>query len=252
MAGTNGGHDTDMMRDSGINRLSLVKDSRGLLVRREWPSVEVTQMLGISPESEVIAQQLAAAQDVAPPVVEFDAARRFILMPFVEGSTLETDWMLRRERRAAVRELLDRLRSISSGALPTLDLVQRLGELQERLARASALQAARWAQQVDEVIAKTRAVGPAGQVLVHGDLNPPNVIVRPDGSLYLIDWEYAHRGHADEDLAGLAAGSTAHAVELGAWSLQPEVFEARTRLRALLDAVWLDLAAISASSASAN
>ena len=238
------------MRGSRINRLSVLKDSRGMLVRREWPSVAVSQAFGISPEREVAAQQLAAAQGVAPPVIDFDAAQRFMLMPFIEGSMLESDWMLRHERRAAVRELLDRLRGISSVSLPPLDLVRRLGELQRHLVFASPQRAARWAKDVDEMIAQAESVSGIGGVLVHGDVNPANVIVRGDGSLCLIDWEYAHCGHADEDLAGLAAGCSAHATELASWSLQPEGFERRTRLRALLDAVWLDLAAVSDSAAS--
>jgi len=207
--------------------------------------VAVAQALGISPEVEVAAQQLAAAQGVAPPVLEFDPARRFLLMPFIEGSMLEVDWMLRPERRAAVRELLERLRMISSLSLPTLDLAQRLGELQQRLAMASPLHAAHWAQQVNHVIFEAEYTEVAGEVLVHGDLNPSNIIVRSDGSLCLLDWEYAHRGHADEDLAGLAADLPAHAMEFASWSLQPECFEQRRRLRVLLDAVWRDLAAVS-------
>jgi len=235
------------MHGSQLNRLSILKDSRGRLVRREWPVVALAQALGISPEVEVAAQQLAAAQGVAPPVLEFDPVRPLLLMPFIEGSTLEVDWMLRPERRAAVRELLERLRTISSLSLPTLDLAQRLGELQQRLAVASPVRAVRWAQQVNQVIVEAEYAEVVGAVLVHGDLNPPNIIVRPDGSLCLLDWEYAHCGHADEDLAGLAADLPAHAMEFASWSLQPECFEQRRRLRAVLDAVWRDLAAVSES-----
>lgn len=240
------------MRGSQINRLSVFKDSRGVFVRREWPSIKIAQALGISPETEVAAQRLAAAQGVAPPVIEFDPVRRFMLMPFIEGSPLESDWILRRNRRTAVRELLERLRGISSTALPSLDLARRLGELQQRLARKNPPRAARWAKDVEAALAQATSVISAGDILVHGDLNPPNIIVRLDGSLCLIDWEYAHSGHGDEDLAGLAASLPGHATELASWSLQPQGFEQRRRLRALLNAVWLDLAAISGSLASAD
>lgn len=238
------------MQGSGFNRLQLVRDARGELVRRVWPRPEIGGALGMAPEVEVAAQQLAAQHGLAPEVLEYDARNRAMLMPFVAGGSLEPDWFLRRERRAAVRDLLERLRQIPATNLPPLDLAQRLRELCDRLAARDREAADRRSTDVEQVLLLIEAVPRATEsaVLVHGDLHPQNVIVRTDGSLCLLDWEYAHRGHGDEDLAGLATGvlpqhALAHSAELARWSLQPSSFDLRRRLRALLDAVWLDLAA---------
>ena len=37
--------------------------------------------------------------------------------------------------------------------------------------------------------------------LCHGDFNPSNVIVRPDGSMTIIDWAHATQGNASAEAA---------------------------------------------------
>lgn len=37
--------------------------------------------------------------------------------------------------------------------------------------------------------------------VLHGDFNPSNVIVTPDGEYYIIDWAHATQGNASEDIA---------------------------------------------------
>lgn len=44
-----------------------------------------------------------------------------------------------------------------------------------------------------------------GFALIHGDLSPGNILWRDDGSVALIDWEYARDGDPAEDLAYLIA-----------------------------------------------
>jgi aminoglycoside phosphotransferase (APT) family kinase protein len=82
--------------------------------------------------------------------------------------------------------------------------------------------------------------------LVHGDLTPGNVLVRDDGTLLLLDWEYAHAGGRWDDLAALCAA--AEGEPFADWaSAVPDVeragFEARRGLRRSLDALWYALAA---------
>lgn len=236
-----------------VNRLQRLRDHRGLLIRREWAAPALAAALGIEPGVEVAAQRLAAEHGLAPPVLEFDPQARFMLMPFVDGVMLEADWLQRTDRCAAMRELLGGLRSIAAPALPRLDLVARVRELHARLRQLRPEAAGRWQESLETCLstwqrAEGQGVHPVGdgEVLVHGDLIPQNVIVRPDGSLCLIDWEYAHRGHGDEDLAGLAPGDETapwSARRLVEWSLQPARLADRRLLRRLLDGLWLELAA---------
>ncbi len=222
-----------------INRVSEIQDARGRLVRREWAPLQIACELGINPDIEVEAQRFSAAIGLAPPIVEYDRERRFMIMSFIEGEPLESDWIERPARREAMYELIVRLRSIDATRLPTLDIGGRLRELHDRLGRTAADRAALYRAQIDDSIDQMAALSTSGTSLVHGDLTPENVIVRTDGSLCLIDWEYAHCGHPDEDLAGLAITTS----ELSEWSLAPLEFPIRLKARRLLDALWRELAA---------
>ena len=48
----------------------------------------------------------------------------------------------------------------------------------------------------------TRLSGmPKHNKLCHGDFNPSNIIVSPDGKMYIIDWSHATQGNASADVA---------------------------------------------------
>jgi len=228
---------------NSINRVTVLEDARGRLIRREWASSDRAYQLGMAPDNEVEAQRFAADKGLAPPVLEYDRTRRFMIMPFIEGVPLEADWFERLERRRAMQALISRLRSIDSTELPTLDIGDRLRQLHDRLSRVAPTCAERYQVEVRECIAQLAMISSAGTVLVHGDLSFENVIVREDRSLCLIDWEYAHCGHPDEDLAGLAITTPG----MEEWSLALEEFPLRVRARRLLDELWRQLAAALAS-----
>lgn len=42
---------------------------------------------------------------------------------------------------------------------------------------------------------------PTHQKLCHGDFNPSNIIVRPDGEMFILDWSHATQGNASADAA---------------------------------------------------
>lgn len=42
---------------------------------------------------------------------------------------------------------------------------------------------------------------PSHEKLCHGDFNPSNIIVKPDGTPYIIDWSHATQGNASADVA---------------------------------------------------
>jgi aminoglycoside phosphotransferase (APT) family kinase protein len=60
----------------------------------------------------------------------------------------------------------------------------------------------------------------------------------------LLDFEYAHRGHRLEDLAGLVVSSAVADDRWTTWVPAPErvLFETLVRTRAVLDGIWTDLA----------
>lgn len=236
---------------SGINRIEVRRESHGIRVYRRWPPPALARALGMDPPTEVAAQRLAAQQGLAPEVLAFDAEAREMSMPFIEGRSLEHDWIRRPARLELMQRVIKVLRGIPPLGLPALDLPGRLVELHTALLRVDAGRARSWTARVEQCVQywQTPSSPPAelARSLVHGDLGAPNILLRPDGSACLVDWEYAHGGHPDEDLAGLAAllePGDEDAMQLRGWSLQPENFSQRVELRRLLDGVWLELARV--------
>lgn len=88
---------------------------------------------------------------------------------------------------------------------------------------------------------------------VHGDLSPENLLCTPDGHLVLLDFEYAHRGHRLEDLAGLVVSCAVAASHWTSWVSGPEtaLFDTLVRTRVLLDGLWVDLASVLTGNAAA-
>lgn len=241
------------MIGSGLNRLRRIATPDGRQVERIWHPGALAE-LGADMHMEVAAQRLAAQHGLAPPVLAFEPAARLMRMPWIEGAPLEPDWPRRAARRAAMRDVLERLRAVPAASLPPLDLPARVQRLHARLAVRDAARAAAHSAAVEGALAAWRCAsqatparaGGAAPCLVHGDLVPGNVLVRGDGSLLLLDWEYAHAGGPWDDLAALCA--TAEGEPFGDWaSAVPPAerarFEARRDLRRTLDALWYALAA---------
>ena len=42
---------------------------------------------------------------------------------------------------------------------------------------------------------------PRHNKLCHGDFNPSNIIITPDGTSYILDWSHATQGNASADVA---------------------------------------------------
>lgn len=223
-------------------------------VRRDWGSAQTAAALGVDHETEVGAQRLAATHGLAPPILRVDTSRRRVWMPWVPGEPLAAGWFDQPTQREQMWQLLDRLRGIDASSLPALDLLQRARFLHRQLIVLDPQQASVRAGTLAALTADWTNTGcdrSTMRCLVHGDLTPTNLVVRTDGSWQLLDWEYAHRGHPLEDLAGLVVAS---GCSLERWRREfqpPGVVDegdwrqlaVRVALRGLLNDLWTEVAA---------
>ncbi|NBW90098.1 MAG: aminoglycoside phosphotransferase family protein [Gammaproteobacteria bacterium] len=246
-----------------VNRVYRVPHPAGDLVLRRHASPAQRRVLGADLDVELQLQAQAASAGFAPPVLHHDADLGVTWMPFVDARPLEADWWRDATRREAMQKLLQRLRALPISAdLPPFDLATRLASLQNRLRAIDARRAALHARAFEAVSLALQAhdwAASASCCIVHGDLGPHNVLVRADGELVLLDWEYAHRGHVLEDPAGLWVAATAPASavaksaaadpQLRDWLVRRadvasshERFAVLAEARRVLDAQWEALA----------
>lgn len=117
-----------------------------------------------------------------------------IVMEYIEGKTLE---QLMEENPDKVEEYLEMFvalqMEIHSKKAP---LLNKLRDKMNRKIEQTGLDATtRY-----ELHARLDAM-PKHDKVCHGDFNPSNIIVTPDGSLYVIDWSHATQGNASGDVA---------------------------------------------------
>jgi aminoglycoside phosphotransferase (APT) family kinase protein len=250
------------------HRVTVLQSGSSRTVRRQWMSAKALELLGGDLAVELRAQQKAALIGLAPRVQRVDTDARWIEMEWVQGHHLPADWL---QEAAYVRQfigVLQRLQQIPCSDLPTLCLLERCAVLHSRLSAVDAVRARGHESALRALHERLGAGSPPSEgesFLVHGDLHADNVIVRASesratdvGALSeqwcLLDWEYAHRGHALEDLAGVLVGqpgvfqelargrgALAFALRESGWSLSLSSLETACEVRQVLNALWLDL-----------
>lgn len=180
------------------------------VVRRHWSSVARAAWLGASPDAELAAHRLGSEVGIAPRITAVDRVSRWMELEQVDGAPIVLDELLDSSSRSALVTLLERLRGLAAADVPRLDLASRVDELLDRLSRVDSSAWLMWQQQwrVLRSGAEESDTAPTRACLVHGDLHSGNVLREADGRLLCIDWEYAHRGHPLEDLAGLLLASS--------------------------------------------
>ncbi len=206
-------------RESWRVDLTLSSDSGAetyaLFMRRDLLSE--MQPDALDRESEFRLLQMAHRAGVAVPLPRWlccDAQvleRPFFLMDRVEGESIGARVVRRAEladaRKRLPEQMAEQLAAIhrigdvsflpgpADGETPAAYAIRRLREHAKLIEITNPAYefAFRW---LEANAPKAGAVG-----LVHGDYRVGNVILDEDGLLAIVDWEFAHRGDPDEDLA---------------------------------------------------
>ena len=240
-----------------LNRVERLHEEGRDIVRRHWAERCIADVLGSDRVAEVTAQRLVAAIGLAPPVLAVDLDGGWMSMPFVAGTRIDALWWERGCSSNAVLDLLAALRLLPSAQLPMIHLADRAAQLHRELEARSAGLARRWDASLEHCLngwAREPALAHhALDSFVHGDLSPENLLCMPDGRLVLLDFEYAHRGHRLEDLAGLVVSCAVGACHWTNWVSVSEtaLFGTLVRTRVLLDGLWVDLASVLTGNAAA-
>ena len=216
----------------------LCDASRDLVVRIGAPHAAA---FGVSRRDEALAQSVAAARGLAPPVLWHDAATGLLVTEFVAGRS----WSRHEARQpAAAARCGAWLRSLHDvpppAGIASVDFCERAARLGGALPKG--LLPARLQEQAARQCHRLGKA--AAPVLCHNDLHHLNII--DNGSqLTVLDWEYAGAGAAPMDLAGYAAyhelGEPATQALLGAYAAGAPGMAAGpfAAARWLFEFVWL-------------
>ena len=153
---------------------------------------------GISRRNEALCAKIAANAGIAPEVVY---ARDGVLVTrFIDGKTLKLGETPDESTLAAVGRLLAEVHRLPP--LPELKEVDHVKACRGYLALpGSDRLTVSERERIDGLLEKAPALGSPS--FVHGDAFPENII-NDSRRLWLVDWEYAGRGHPAMDLAYVA------------------------------------------------
>ncbi len=117
-----------------------------------------------------------------------------IVLEYIEGKTLAQLMEENPEKKSEYIELMvDLQMSIHSKLSPMLN------KLKDKMTRKIALTGFDATTRYD---LHTRLEGmPKHNKVCHGDFNPTNIIITPDGTPYIIDWAHVTQGNASADVA---------------------------------------------------
>lgn len=163
---------------------------------------------GILRWHELMVTRAAVAAGLSPPVRH--AAPGVLVSDFVEALPITTQDLAAPGMIEALAALLRRVhREVAqhlSGPVLSFWVFHILRDYARQLADLGSPHLPLLPQLLAEAAALETAVGPATTVLGHNDLLPGNIL-RGEGRLWLIDWEYAGLGSPLFDLGGIASNN---------------------------------------------
>lgn len=158
-------------------------------------------------------QAIASAAGIAPPILYSDAARGWLVMPFIDEpvwTAADFEGVHRLSQLGAVLGALHRLPAPASARLDVLaTLLAYHSHLQQAEGVAPDPRLGRWLDAAAGALRRLESGGRAPAIL-HHDLHPANIL---GGQPWLIDWECAVVGDPLFDIAcvlAYAPGSRAH------------------------------------------
>ncbi len=139
-------------------------------------------------KAEVQAQQHGAKINIAPEVLFVDANFTFMVMPYLQGKTLQQNAHKSTETLNTLGFMIAQLHRYK-GSFPhrSTQTDRTIKHIQKIKDQSIALPSC-YAQLYNEYNEQTRQITGEEQVLCHNDLNPTNIIVDDQGKIMLIDW----------------------------------------------------------------
>jgi thiamine kinase-like enzyme len=163
-----------------------------------------TELLGIDRVAEVAANRVAAGIGVAPEIVAVDASSGCIVTRFVEGRPIPMTELATEPTLGTVIATLLRVHRAGSIAVD-FDHFGVIRSYHEEVVRRGALELFDY-EGASALLSRIEAARPfRPQVLGHNDLLNANFL--DDGSIRILDWEYAGMADPYFDLANLSVNN---------------------------------------------
>ena len=181
---------------------SLFKDLEGGMSSTKLYTFEVrnsTYVLRIFPskyptqkrKTEVKAHRIASEMGIAPKLLFVDEEAKVLLMPFVDGHTLSFADLKRPRVLRNLGKVLQKFHSYSGSFDQNRTQLARVKKHYERALRKGVSFPTITAKVYEEYVKESELLEKHEKVLCHGDLNPNNILVKDDGSVFIIDWTNA-------------------------------------------------------------
>jgi len=197
LPGMDGARLVERLMDGPTNASYLVeRDGERFVLRLDKPEAS---RLGLDRENERVVCQAIAEAGLTPPYLHFDPAAGVALRPFIAGRSLVRDDL---REPPTLQRLADALRRLHR--LPLVGAhFDAAGAVRRYAAQLATAEAAALAERASGLLAE---IGQCSSVLTlcHNDLVAENMLDTEEGSLLLIDWEYAAIGDPYFDLAVVA------------------------------------------------
>lgn len=165
-----------------------------------------TEDLGIDRVAEAEAARIAADIGIGPEVAAVIEQPRCIAVDFVDGQTMTAADLHGEREITSVAEILRRLHDSDESIPTTFDPFEVVRDHAERaqINGAALPDAYSTALELADQIQGKLSSPLHDPVLTHNDLLPANLIRTDDGTLQLLDWDYAGMGNRFFDLANFA------------------------------------------------
>jgi thiamine kinase-like enzyme len=196
-----------------------------------------TELLGINRDAEHQANKLAGELGIAPEVVYFIEPEGYLVTRYVDGRPLPDDEMRKPENIRRVAEAIRKFHTSGATLLNTFNVFRRI----EMLTATSQKNNCRFPANFDWLMQRLREVeaallkDPYTPTPCHDDLLNGNFL--DDGSIRILDWEYAGMGDIFFDLANFCHHHHLNEDEVRHW-LQSYFGEVTPQRFARLKLMW--------------